>query len=105
MSPPAVRRRGVAPSLQHMRGGPPPRERPRRIAGAAGMVLTLLAAGFIFGAVRVWTALHSGKAWTNFRGEVLTQSELRTDLLFLTVGAVLSSALAWVWLRYWRGRS
>lgn len=99
-----MRRGGVGPSLQHMRGGPP-RERPRRIAGAAGMVLTLFAAGFIFGAVRVWAALRSGKAWTNFRGDVLTQSELRTDLLFLTVGAVLSSALAWVWLRYWRGRS
>jgi hypothetical protein len=81
-----------------------PETRTRRLAGAAGVVLTFFAVGFIFGAVRVLMALRSGKAWTNYHGDVLTQSELRTDLLILVVGAVLSSALAWVWLRYWRGR-
>ena len=73
-------------------------ERRRRILGTAGLISALLAVGFLFGVLRVWSALHSGQVWVNSRGEVLTQADLRTELIFLLVGAVLSSALAWLWL-------
>ena len=76
----------------------PLEERRRRILGTAGTISALLAVGFVFGALRVWTALHSGRVWVNSRGEVLTQADLRTELVFLLVGGVLSSALAWFWL-------
>jgi hypothetical protein len=76
----------------------PLEERRRKILGTAGLISALLAAGFVFGALRVFTALHSGRVWVNSRGEVLTQADLRSELVFLLVGAVLSSALAWFWL-------
>lgn len=80
----------------------PVEERRRRILGTAGLISALLAVGFVFGVFRVWTALHSNRVWVNSRGEVLTQGDLRTELVYLLVGAVLSSALAWFWLYVWR---
>ena len=90
--------------IRLLRGDLPPEERRRRFVGVAGLVLALFAVGFIIAGVRVWTALRSGKAWVNFRGDVITLGEMRTDLMFLLGGAVLSAALSWVWLRHWRRR-
>lgn len=85
-----------------LRSGLPLEERRRRILGTAGLISALLAVGFLFGVLRVWTALHSGRLWVNSHGEVLTQADLRSELVFLLAGAVLSSALAWFWLYVWR---
>jgi hypothetical protein len=81
-----------------------PQDRRRRLFGTAGFVMVVLAAGFMVGIVRTWSALRSGKSWANYRGDVLTRGDLRTDLIFLLAGAVLSSALAWFWIRVSRRR-
>jgi hypothetical protein len=80
----------------------PPEERARGFARLAGVVLGLFAVVFVVGALQVLGALHSGKVWTDFRGEVVSRTEMHHELILLAVGAVVSAALSWRFRRFWR---
>jgi hypothetical protein len=79
-----------------------PEERARSFARLAGVILGFFAAAFVLGALQVFGALRSGKVWTNFRGEVVTRTEMRHELILLAIGAVLCAALSWRCRRFWR---
>lgn len=79
-----------------------PEERARGFARVAGIILGLFAVAFVLGALQVVGALHSGKVWTNVRGEVVTRAAMRHELILLGVGALLCAALAWRCRRFWR---
>ncbi len=81
--------------------GASPEERARRFARVAGIVLGFFAAAFVVGALQVFGALHSGKVWTNIRGEVVTRSQMYHELILLAAGAVLCAALSWRCRRFW----
>jgi len=77
----------------------PPRQRAGTLARIAGYLMWLFAAGFVIGAVQVWVALRSGKAWANFRGELIGHDDMVHTLGFMIVGAAALSLLAWRWQR------
>jgi hypothetical protein len=79
-----------------------PEERARRFARVAGIVLGLFAVVFLLGALQAAGALHSGKVWANFRGEVVTRTDMRRELIGLGVGAVVCAVLSWRCRRFWR---
>lgn len=79
-----------------------PEERARAFMRLAGIVLGFFAVAFVVGAFQVLGALHSGKVWSNFRGQVVTRNEMRHELILLAVGAVLCAALSWRCRRFWR---
>ena len=79
-----------------------PEERARGFARVAGVILGLFAVAFVLGALQVLGALHSGKEWTNFRGEVVTPAEMHHELILLAIGAVVCAALSWRCRRFWR---
>lgn len=82
-----------------------PEERARRFARVAGIILGFFAVVFLLGALQVLGALHSGKLWTNFRGDVVTRSQMYHELILLAVGALLCAALSWRCRGFWlRGR-
>jgi hypothetical protein len=80
----------------------PPEERARGFARIAGIVLGLFAVVFLLGALQVLQALHSGKVWANFRGDVVTRTEMRRELIGLAVGTLVCAVLSWRCRRFWR---
>jgi hypothetical protein len=76
--------------------------RARSFARVAGIVLGLFAVAFVVGALQVVGALHSGKVWANFRGEVISRTEMHHELILLAVGAVICAALSWRCWLFWR---
>jgi hypothetical protein len=79
-----------------------PEERARGFARVAGVVLGLFAVLFVVGAAQVVAALHSGKLWTNFRGELVSRTEMRHELILLGVGALVCAVLSWRCRQFWR---
>ncbi len=71
----------------------------RRLARIAGFMLWIFAAGFVIGAVQVWTALRSDKIWADFRGRPIGHEELVHTLVFMVVAAAALTLLAWRWQR------
>jgi ABC-type Fe3+ transport system permease subunit len=85
-----------------MSGEPQPAAPRGPLARLAGIVLWVFAAGFAAGAAQVGFALHSGQAWRNYRGELLTHDELRRTLVLFVVAAGLCVLLALRWRRFLR---
>ena len=79
-----------------------PEQRRQGFAGVASGVLWAFALGFAMGAVQVARALWSHKVWTNYRGEVISQTTMRYELAFFIVGAIICGLVAWQWYRIWR---
>jgi hypothetical protein len=79
-----------------------PEERARSFARVAGVILGVFAVVFLLGALQVLGALHSGKVWSNFRGEVISRTEMHHELLLLVIGALACAALSWRCRRFWR---
>lgn len=68
-----------------------------RFARIASGVLWALALAFAAGAVQVGRALSSNRVWMNYRGEVISPTEMRRELLFFAVASVVCALLAWHW--------
>jgi hypothetical protein len=79
-----------------------PEERARGFARVAGIILGFFAVVFLLGALQVLGALHSGKVWTNFRGDVVSRTEMHHDLMLLAIGTLACAALSWRCRRFWR---
>ena len=79
-----------------------PEERARGLARTAGVILGFFAVAFVLGALQVFRALHSGKVWTNFHGEVVSRAEMQHELILLAIGALVCAALSWRCRRFWR---
>ena len=71
-------------------------------ARLVAVFLWLFAAGFALGAAQVWRALHSGKVWANYRGELIGHQEMLHTFMFLVVAAALCTLLALRWQRFLR---
>jgi len=71
-------------------------------ARIASAVLWALTIAFLIGAAQVCRALWSNRVWMNYRGEVLAQSELRRELVFFVLAAIVCALLALYWHRIWR---
>jgi hypothetical protein len=80
----------------------PPQPPRGALARIAGFALWVFAAGFVLGAVQVGIALHSGQAWRNYRGEVITHEEMRHSFVLFVVAAGLCTLLALRWRRLLR---
>jgi hypothetical protein len=76
-----------------------PEERALIIARIASGMLAVFGVGFVAGAAQVYRALHSGQAWSNYRGELITHSDMMHTFIVLIVAATLCILLA---LRWWR---
>jgi hypothetical protein len=79
-----------------------PEPRRQGIAGIASGLLWAFALGFAMAAVQVARALWSHKVWTNYRGEVISATTMRYELVFFIVGAIICGLVAWQWYRIWR---
>jgi hypothetical protein len=79
-----------------------PEERARGFARVAGVILGFFAVAFVLGALQVFGALHSGKVWSNFRGEVVSRTTMRHELILFAIGALVCTALSWRCRRFWR---
>jgi hypothetical protein len=81
-------------------------ERQRQgFARMVGGLMWAFALGFVLGAVQVGKALWSHKVWMNYRGEVISRTTMRWELVFFLIGAIFCALLAWHWHRMWRSRS
>jgi uncharacterized alpha-E superfamily protein len=76
-----------------------PQERALIIARIASVMLTVFGVGFAAGAAQVYRALRSGQAWSNYRGELVTHSDMVRTFTFLVVAAALCILLALRWRR------
>jgi hypothetical protein len=76
-----------------------PEERGLIIGRIASVMLAVFGIGFAAGAAQAYRALHSGQAWSNYRGELITHKDLMHTFIFLLVAATLCVLLA---LRWWR---
>jgi hypothetical protein len=72
------------------------------LARVAGIVLWVFAAGFAAGAAQVGFALHSGQAWSNYRGQLLTHEELGRTFVLFVVATAVCTLLALRWRRFLR---
>jgi hypothetical protein len=81
---------------------PTPGQRPPVFSRIASAVLWAFTIGFALGAAQVGKALWSGKVWANYRGDVVSRTEMWRELIFFVLAAVACSALAWHWHRLWR---
>ena len=81
-----------------LRGDVPLEERRRGLARFVGFFLILLAGGFALTAMFILIALHSGKVWI-IHGEIVTRTSMLADLVFVLVGFIVTSLLAWYWYR------
>ena len=84
---------------------PPPAPRGQVFACVVSAVLWALTLGFVLGAAQVARALWSGRVWMTYRGEVITAAEMRLQLGFFALAAVVCCLLAWYWHRSWRRQS
>ena len=73
-----------------------------RFARLVSGILWALTLAFLLGAGQVARALWSGKAWMNYRGEVITAAEMHRELAFFALAALVCCLLAWYWHRSWR---
>jgi ABC-type Fe3+ transport system permease subunit len=80
----------------------PPGPRRRGLRHALGIFLWVAALGFVIGAIQVGLALHSGQAWMNYRGQLLTHDELRNSLVLFAAAGGLCTLLALRWQRFLR---
>ena len=87
---------------KRLREDRPREQRRQRFAGTAAGLLWVFALGFAMGAVQVARALWSHKVWSNFRGEVISPTTMRHELVFFIAGAVICGLVAWQWYRIWR---
>lgn len=71
-------------------------------AGIASVILWAIALGFAAGAAQVARALWSGKVWMNYRGEFISTTEMRHELILLIAVTIVCALLAWYWYRRWR---
>jgi hypothetical protein len=76
----------------------PLEERRRGFARFVGFFLMLLAGGFALAVVLIFIELHSRKVRV-IHGEIVTRTSMLADLVFVTVGFVATSLLAWYWYR------
>jgi cytochrome bd-type quinol oxidase subunit 1 len=76
----------------------PPQQR-ASFARLASAVLWSLAIAFAVGVVQVSRALLSNRIWINYRGELIAQAEMRRELVFFSLAAVVCALLAWYWHR------
>jgi len=83
----------------------PPEQRRQVFARAASGLLWAFALGFVLGAVQVGKALWSRKVWMNYRGDMISQTAMRWELVFFILGAIVCALLAWQWRRIRRQRS
>jgi hypothetical protein len=79
----------------------PPETRPG-FARLVGGLLWAFALGFLLGAAQVGRALWSGRVWANYRGEFVSQSAMRRELVLFILAALVCALLAWYWHRTWR---
>jgi uncharacterized membrane protein YidH (DUF202 family) len=79
-------------------------DRRRWFGRILSVVLVLFAAGATLGAAQVGRALWSRAAWVNYRGEVVTATEMWRELAFFVLVAIVCWPLAWYFRRYWRRR-
>jgi hypothetical protein len=77
-------------------------ERGPSFAGVAAAVLWMFAVAFALGAAQVWRALHSGRAWSNYRGELMAPKQMQHTFVFLIVVTVLCVLLALRFQRFVR---
>jgi hypothetical protein len=85
--------------LAKLRRDGTPAERAAIIARIASVMLALFGLGFAAGAAQVYRALHSGQAWSNYRGELITHSDMMHTFILLVVAAALCILLALRWRR------
>jgi hypothetical protein len=84
---------------KHLREDLPLEERRRAFTRFVGFFLVLLAGGFALAAALILIALHSSKVRV-IHGEVVTRASMLADVVFLVVGFIATSLLAWYWYRY-----
>jgi len=84
---------------------PPLQDRKPGFARLASGILWALAIAFLLGAAQVGRAMWSGRLWMNYRGELVTATELRRELAFFVMAALVCGLLAGFWHRSWRRRS
>jgi hypothetical protein len=89
---------------KRVREDQPLEQRPQGFARIAGGLLWAFALGLIVGAVQVGRALWSRKVWMNYRGDLISQTTMRRELIFFILGTILCALLAWHWHRIWRRR-
>jgi hypothetical protein len=85
--------------LSRLRRDGTPEERALIIGRVASVMLAVFGVGFAAGAAQVYRALHSGQAWSNYRGELIPHSDMLHTFIFLVVAATACMLLA---LRWWR---
>jgi len=73
-------------------------------ARIASGVLWALSIAFVLGAAQVCKALWSNRVWMNYRGEVISQADMRRELVFFVLAAIVCALLALYWHRTWRHR-
>ena len=85
--------------LGKLRSDGTPEERALIIARIASIMLGVFGVGFAAGAAQVYRALRSGQAWSNYRGQLVTHSDMTRTFIFLVVASALCILLALRWRR------
>lgn len=85
-----------------MPGGQPTAPRRRGFARLVSGLLWAFTLAFVVAAVQVGRALWSHKVWMNYRGDVVSQTAMRGEMIFFSLGAIFCALLAWHWHRIWR---
>jgi hypothetical protein len=85
-----------------MSADPPTEPRREGFARVVSGVLWAFTLAFVVAAVQVGRALWSHKVWMNYRGDVVSLTAMRGELIFFSVGAIFCALLAWHWHRRWR---
>ena len=80
----------------------PPNSKSPTFARIASGVLWALTLAFVLGAAQVCKALWSSRVWMNYRGEVVSQADMRRELGFFVLAAIVCALLALYWRRIWR---
>jgi hypothetical protein len=88
--------------LTRLRGTGTAEEQRRSFARVVAVLLWLFAAAFALGAVQVWRALHSGKTWANYRGQLIGHQDMLHTFIFMVVATALCILLALRWQRFLR---
>jgi hypothetical protein len=91
--------------LKRPREDLPPEQRRQGYARIASGLLWAFTLGFVFGAVQAGKALWSHKVWMNYRGDVISRTAMRAELVFFIFGAIVCALLARHWHRIWRRQS
>jgi hypothetical protein len=84
---------------------PTPAPRHQGVARLASGLLWAFTLAFGVAAVQVGRALWSHKVWMNYRGDVVSLTAMRGEMIFFSLGAIFCALLAWHWHRIWRRSS